>query len=60
MAFRRMLVSYAASLAIVGTAMAHGGAAHQKPLTVDPEADWATRHMAGMSLFPIFIKHQLT
>ncbi|KAE8453544.1 hypothetical protein EG329_010405 [Mollisiaceae sp. DMI_Dod_QoI] len=31
--------------AFAGFAIAHGGA-HQKPLQVDPEADWATRHMA--------------
>lgn len=34
-------------LACVGLVVAHGGVAHQKPLTVDPEADWGTRHMAG-------------
>ncbi|CZR51866.1 related to secretory protein SSP120 [Phialocephala subalpina] len=31
--------------ALAGMAIAHGGA-HQKPLQVDPDADWATRHMA--------------
>lgn len=33
-------------LACVGLVIAHGGVAHQKPLTVDPNADWGTRHMA--------------
>ncbi|RDL37249.1 uncharacterized protein BP5553_04682 [Venustampulla echinocandica] len=46
MAVRRaILATCAASIALVGFASAHGGA-HQKPLEVDPEADWATRHMA--------------
>ncbi|KAL3421462.1 hypothetical protein PVAG01_07907 [Phlyctema vagabunda] len=27
-------------------ALGHGGTAHQKPLEVAPDADWATRHMA--------------
>jgi hypothetical protein len=47
MAFGRLLSTCAASMAIVGLVTAHGGGAHQKPLQVDPEADWATRHMAG-------------
>ncbi|KAM3066101.1 hypothetical protein ACMFMG_010557 [Clarireedia jacksonii] len=34
-----------AVLTWAGLAIAHGGA-HQKPLTVDPDADWGTRHMA--------------
>lgn len=34
-------------LACVGLVVAHGGVAHQKPLAVDPDADWGTRHMAG-------------
>ena len=47
MAMRRLLCACAASMAAVGMVTAHGGA-HQKPLIVDPNADWATRHMAGM------------
>jgi len=47
MAIGRILNVCAASMAIVGLVTAHGGgSAHQKPLQVDPEADWATRHMA--------------
>lgn len=38
-------------LACVGLVVAHGGGiAHQKPLVVDPDADWGTRHMAGKIL----------
>ncbi|RAL67015.1 hypothetical protein DID88_007795 [Monilinia fructigena] len=33
-------------LACVGLVVAHGSVAHQKPLSVDPNADWGTRHMA--------------
>ncbi|KAI9650776.1 hypothetical protein NHQ30_000806 [Ciborinia camelliae] len=33
-------------LACVGLVVAHGGASYQKPLIVDPKADWGTRHMA--------------
>ncbi|THV54014.1 hypothetical protein BGAL_0036g00110 [Botrytis galanthina] len=33
-------------LACVGLVVAHGDVAHQKPLAVDPDADWGTRHMA--------------
>jgi len=51
MAFRRILNVCAVSVALVSVAAAHGGgAAHQKPLEVDPEANWATRHMAGTTL----------
>jgi hypothetical protein len=38
-----------APLLLSGVVIAHGGAAHQKPLHVDEGADWMTRHMAGMS-----------
>ncbi|KAG0645769.1 putative calcium-binding [Hyphodiscus hymeniophilus] len=44
MAIGRILNVCAVSM-FVGLVAAHGGA-HQKPLQVDPEADWATRHMA--------------
>ncbi|KAH8816238.1 hypothetical protein F5884DRAFT_775491 [Xylogone sp. PMI_703] len=38
---------YAAfSIAMATLVAAHGGGSHQKPLEVDPDADWATRHMA--------------
>jgi len=37
----------AASMAVVGVSAHGGGVAHQKPLQVDSDADWATRHMAG-------------
>ena len=48
MAFGKLLRTCAASMAVLGLVTAHGGGvAHQKPLQVDPEADWATRHMAG-------------
>ena len=47
MAFGKILKGCATSMAIVGLVAAHGGGSHQKPLQVDPEADWATRHMAG-------------
>jgi hypothetical protein len=40
-------------LAGLATVAAHGGLAHQKPLSVDPDADWATRHMAGLSSISI-------
>lgn len=43
----------ATSIALLGAVNAHGGATHQKPLVVDPHADWATRHMAGMKLSAI-------
>jgi hypothetical protein len=46
MGLRRLLVASATSMALLNLATAHGGA-HQKPLQVDPEADWATKHMAG-------------
>lgn len=46
MAFGRAALTCAASVALISVALAHGGA-HQKPLQVDPNADWATRHMAG-------------
>jgi len=42
----RVLRICALSVAFAGLASAHGGVAHQKPLQVDPDADWATRHMA--------------
>ncbi|CAL3962456.1 hypothetical protein PZA11_000391 [Diplocarpon coronariae] len=44
----RAMAACAASMVLVGAAMGHGaGGAHQKPLAVDPDSDWATRHMAG-------------
>lgn len=59
MAFGKLLRTCAASMAVLGLVTAHGGGvAHQKPLQVDPEADWATRHMAGTcpstSLFSLY------
>ena len=43
----------AASMAMLSLVNAHGGGgAHQKPLQVDENADWATRHMAGTSPSP--------
>lgn len=48
MAMRNLVYWCAASMAALGLVQAHGGgASHQKPLQVDPDADWATRHMAG-------------
>jgi len=42
------------SLALPSFVAAHGGAGgHQKPLQVDADADWATRHMAGNATIPI-------
>lgn len=56
MAIGRIIVTCVASMALVGIVAAHGGGlAHQKPLTVDPDADWATRHMAGPSSTPYHI-----
>lgn len=49
MTFRRLFGLWVASVSTIGLAAAHGGA-HQKPLEVDPNAPWATRHMAGMPL----------
>ncbi|TVY33317.1 putative calcium-binding protein [Lachnellula subtilissima] len=47
MALGRVTRACAAIITLVGLVSAHGGGgAHQKPLQVDPEADWATRHMA--------------
>ncbi|TVY54691.1 putative calcium-binding protein [Lachnellula suecica] len=47
MAFAIITRVFAASLALAGLVTAHGGGgSHQKPLQVDPDADWATRHMA--------------
>lgn len=45
-----MLSLIAAALALSGTSMAHGGGEHhgQKPM-VDANANWMTKHMAGMS-----------
>ena len=45
MAIRRIFQICAAS-ALASLATAHGGE-HQKPIQVDADADWATRHMAG-------------
>jgi len=55
MAFGTIIGLCAASMALVGIATAHGGA-HQKPLVVDDNADWATRHMAGKSISYFFIQ----
>lgn len=47
MAVLRKTLNICALLSMgVALVSAHGGA-HQKPLEVDPDADWATRHMAG-------------
>lgn len=48
MAFRRLFGLWAISASTFGLVAAHGGG-HQKPLEVDPNAPWATRHMAGRS-----------
>ncbi len=56
MVARRLLAVCAASIAFPGLTSAHGGeVAHQKPIQVDPNADWATKHMAGslLSFIPI-------
>ncbi|KAH8684786.1 hypothetical protein BGZ60DRAFT_523983 [Tricladium varicosporioides] len=45
MGFGRILSVGAYVMAFAGSVAAHGGA-HQKPLQVDANADWATRHMA--------------
>lgn len=47
MAFAKILRYCAGPLALAGLAFAHGGA-HQKPITVDADADWVTRHLAGI------------
>ncbi|KAI9055736.1 hypothetical protein LZ554_000677 [Drepanopeziza brunnea f. sp. 'monogermtubi'] len=42
----RWPVTIAMAMAMAGVALGHGaGGASQKPLQVDPNADWATRHM---------------
>ncbi|KAG9239168.1 hypothetical protein BJ875DRAFT_501574 [Amylocarpus encephaloides] len=51
MACRRMLSVCATSITLVCLVAAHGGdfrgmSAHQKPIQVADDADWATRHMA--------------
>lgn len=50
MAFRSALALYAVSLALIDPILGHGGA-HQQPIELDPQVDWATRHMAGMFVF---------
>lgn len=48
MTIRGVLAVCVASVAFAGFVSAHGGgAAHQKPIQVDSDADWATKHMAG-------------
>jgi hypothetical protein len=50
MATRQLLAACAVSIAFAAGVTAHGGGsgiAHQKPIQVDPDADWATKHMAG-------------
>jgi hypothetical protein len=47
MAIGRLLIACAASIAFAAGVKGHGGGAHQKPIQVDPDADWATKHMAG-------------
>ncbi|KAJ5054039.1 uncharacterized protein L3040_000324 [Drepanopeziza brunnea f. sp. 'multigermtubi'] len=43
----RLPVTIAVAMAMAGVVLGHGagGEASQKPLQVDPNADWATRHM---------------
>ena len=53
MAFLKLLKYSAASLALATAVVAHGGA-HQEPIKVADDADWATRHMAGMFQFSPF------
>jgi hypothetical protein len=58
MAIKRLLAACVASITFAGLASAHGGGvAHQKPIQIDPEADWGTRHMAGT--LPLHPKVQL-
>jgi len=45
MAFGRVVVVCVVSMAFSSLIAAHGGA-HQKPIEVDADADWATIHMA--------------
>lgn len=48
MTIRQLIAACAASIAFAGGVVAHGGGvAHQKPIQVAPDADWATKHMAG-------------
>ena len=49
MAFGRLFGLWTASVSTLGLVAAHGGG-HQKPLEIDPNAPWATRHMAGRCL----------
>lgn len=44
-----MYTIYLATMALAGSALAHGGDHSQKPI-VDENADWMTKHMAGMPL----------
>jgi len=48
MVFKKLLGICAASMAIIGAEAHGGGGGHQKPIQVAPDADWATRHMAGI------------
>lgn len=61
MALRTAFRLCAASIATIGCLVqAHGGA-HQKPLQVPEDADWALRHMIGIaSLLPMLATSKLT
>lgn len=57
MTIRRLLAACAASIAFATGVTAHGGGggiAHQKPIQVDPDADWATKHMAEEHHISVF------
>jgi len=54
MGFKGLLGLCAASVAIIAVEAHGGGGGHQKPIQVAPDADWATRHMAGT--FPSVFK----
>jgi hypothetical protein len=54
MAYGSFLGLCMAALCALGSVEAHGGA-HQKPLQIDPNAPWATRHMAGTFVFPTLL-----
>lgn len=48
MALNKILHFVALPLALTTAVLAHGGGAHQAPIRVADDADWMTKHMAGM------------